>query len=595
MNIVEEKRNQLRELEEKLENLQRRFSISCKEKEKLENEQKLYGLGGEHDRWEAAADEATEALARMPGDTLMAATSLAYLPPHPAAIRYELLPKWLQIVKEAGLEVTEPFETVTTLTKPLDLRQWGLQGLPQDSFSQENATIVKNTSRWPFMIDPDSQGTTWLQQNEAANGIEVLRAEESLMLSPGSLTTPLEKALSRCVPLGRPLLLHDLQGDPPILLYNILNRITTLEGPSQVRVVVVGDMTLEYHPNFRLFLSSKQPEPELSLEVQATVTIVNFTVTLEGLHDNLRQILVKKEKPELEDERQKQVITTSNHQNALHETEERILQTLSTAQGNILESEEAIKILEDTKQINNEDSKNKADQVNKTSAAPECVGNDKQGCIPARKFYIKKLTDLLICRSYCMRTYYDLYTIIYGAGWNQTLLTRRLPQYHSSLVVGTGNGASRSLRSGRKLKKADKTTRSDSFDDVIALILRDLASITGSSIDCTFYKINLMCPLRVTPTVEWCPPGQCPCWKLFAYDSKLFKRIQSDGDRDTLQEDLQKLHEWSTKWLLQFNESKCKLQLKPILWLVPQMRGLSYEVRLERLGLTSLEKRRFRG
>ena len=29
--------------------------------------------------------------------------------------------------------------------------------------------------------------------------------------------------------------------------------------------------------------------------------------------------------------------------------------------------------------------------------------------------------------------------------------------------------------------------------------------------------------------------------------------------------------------------------------LVPQLRGLSYEVRLERLGLTSLEERRFRG
>lgn len=44
MGIVEGKRNELRQLEEKLENLQRRFSLSCREKEKLENEQKLCGL-----------------------------------------------------------------------------------------------------------------------------------------------------------------------------------------------------------------------------------------------------------------------------------------------------------------------------------------------------------------------------------------------------------------------------------------------------------------------------------------------------------------------------------------------------------------------
>lgn len=44
MGIVEGKRNELRQLEEKLENLQRRFSLACREKEKLENEQKLCGL-----------------------------------------------------------------------------------------------------------------------------------------------------------------------------------------------------------------------------------------------------------------------------------------------------------------------------------------------------------------------------------------------------------------------------------------------------------------------------------------------------------------------------------------------------------------------
>lgn len=44
MSVVEAKRGQLRELEEKLEVLQRRFSLSCREKENLEAEQKLCAL-----------------------------------------------------------------------------------------------------------------------------------------------------------------------------------------------------------------------------------------------------------------------------------------------------------------------------------------------------------------------------------------------------------------------------------------------------------------------------------------------------------------------------------------------------------------------
>ena len=47
--------------------------------------------------------------------------------------------------------------------------------------------------------------------------------------------------------------------------------------------------------------------------------------------------------------------------------------------------------------------------------------------------------------------------------------------------------------------------------------------------------------------------------KLFANDSKVFRKIVNEDDRDTLQKDLHKLQEWSRKWLLEFNESKCKV------------------------------------
>ena len=47
--------------------------------------------------------------------------------------------------------------------------------------------------------------------------------------------------------------------------------------------------------------------------------------------------------------------------------------------------------------------------------------------------------------------------------------------------------------------------------------------------------------------------------KLFADDAKIFKRIKSLQDRLILQQDLIKLQEWSSKWLMEFNEKKCKV------------------------------------
>ena len=46
--------------------------------------------------------------------------------------------------------------------------------------------------------------------------------------------------------------------------------------------------------------------------------------------------------------------------------------------------------------------------------------------------------------------------------------------------------------------------------------------------------------------------------QLFADDAKIFRNIKSPSDSDCLHEDIDKLTEWSIRWQLPFNESKCK-------------------------------------
>ena len=44
----------------------------------------------------------------------------------------------------------------------------------------------------------------------------------------------------------------------------------------------------------------------------------------------------------------------------------------------------------------------------------------------------------------------------------------------------------------------------------------------------------------------------------FADDTTVFSKIKSDADRQHLQDDLNKLIEWSEKWQMLFNFGKCK-------------------------------------
>ena len=46
--------------------------------------------------------------------------------------------------------------------------------------------------------------------------------------------------------------------------------------------------------------------------------------------------------------------------------------------------------------------------------------------------------------------------------------------------------------------------------------------------------------------------------KMFADDTKLYRHITTEDDREELQKDLDKLQKWSETWLLRFNASKCK-------------------------------------
>ena len=79
-------------------------------------------------------------------------------------------------------------------------------------------------------------------------------------------------------------------------------------------------------------------------------------ITPEGLEDQLLGIVVAKERPELEEERQALIITSAQNQRALKEVEDKILFTLSS-EGNILEDETAILTLDNAKLI--------ADDINK--------------------------------------------------------------------------------------------------------------------------------------------------------------------------------------------------------------------------------------
>ncbi len=77
-------------------------------------------------------------------------------------------------------------------------------------------------------------------------------------------------------------------------------------------------------------------------------------ITPLGLEDQLLGIVAAKEKPELEEKKNQLILESAANNKQLKEIENKILEVLSSSEGNILEDETAIKVLSSSKILSEE-------------------------------------------------------------------------------------------------------------------------------------------------------------------------------------------------------------------------------------------------
>ena len=61
---------------------------------------------------------------------------------------------WTLECQGHDIPCSSEFRMAAVLGEPVQIRDWVIQGLPNDSFSIDNAIIVSKARRWPLLIDP---------------------------------------------------------------------------------------------------------------------------------------------------------------------------------------------------------------------------------------------------------------------------------------------------------------------------------------------------------------------------------------------------------------------------------------------------------
>ena len=115
-----------------------------------------------------------------------------------------------------------------------------------------------------------------------------------------------------------------------------------------------GESDIEIDDSFRIYFSTKQSNPHFLPEIFIRVSVINFTVTPEGLQEQLLGDVVKREIPEIEYTRTELVINIAKGRAQLKKNEDRILELLTNSRGVILDDTDLIRSLNNSKQTSDQ-------------------------------------------------------------------------------------------------------------------------------------------------------------------------------------------------------------------------------------------------
>lgn len=96
---------------------------------------------------------------------------------------------------------------------------------------------------------------------------------------------------------GDSIVIENMDEKIDAILMPVICRATIKRGNKQL--LKFGGKDLVLSKQFRLFMQTKLSNPHYPPEIQAETTIINFTVTEEGLSDQLLVLVVGKERPDL--------------------------------------------------------------------------------------------------------------------------------------------------------------------------------------------------------------------------------------------------------------------------------------------------------
>mmetsp|Transcript_3629 Transcript_3629/g.6367 ORF Transcript_3629/g.6367 Transcript_3629/m.6367 type:complete len:3156 (-) Transcript_3629:97-9564(-) len=302
----------------------------------------LSGLSGENARWTEDSKNFALRRKKLIGDVGCVCAFVVYCGPFNSEFRDKLYAQFMADTKKRSVPAHESVDKVSFLVDQGTIGEWSLEGLPSDELSIQNAIMVTRSSRYSLMVDPQGQANRWIKSREKAR-ISENPAMCITTLSARNLKDQIEFTMGE----GLCLVIENVENEVDPMLDPVMDKQIIKKGKNMY--INVSDQNMDYKEIFTLYFTSRLPNPHFSPELSAKCTVIDFTVTLKGLEQQLLGAVIRMEMKSLEDTLAALEEDVTNNTKSLQLLDKQLLDRLSNSQGNLLEDTELIEVLANTK------------------------------------------------------------------------------------------------------------------------------------------------------------------------------------------------------------------------------------------------------
>lgn len=295
-------------------------------------------LKGEQTRWSELKVELIAGKEYLVGEVLLGSSFLSYVGPFSFEFRKRMIYNdWKEDLNSRGINVKNNFDIKYLLTTELKISEWNIEGLPDDDLSIQNGILTEEASRFPLCIDPEMQAIKWIRGKDTKPKIISFNTPDYM------------KYVLLALDNGETILIENVQDNLDPGINSVLDK--NLKKSMGRTIIVVDGKQYDYKPSFKIIMTTKLSNPHYSPEIMAKTTVINYSVTMDGLEDQLLNDVIRNEFSSLETTRKNLVQEMNKQKITLKTCEARLLEDLSDSesQGDILDNQKLILSLKETK------------------------------------------------------------------------------------------------------------------------------------------------------------------------------------------------------------------------------------------------------